>query len=97
MHAALSAALIGALCTAIAYDLEDPKADHYSKGIELDATGDIDGAVASFRAATRFTPNDTESWSSLGTAILAKAKSLQTEADGYFQHALDLFPKNEVS
>ena len=41
-------ALFGIIC-AFAYDLEDPAADHYSKGIELDATGDIDGSIASFR------------------------------------------------
>jgi hypothetical protein len=53
----------------VAYDVADPKADHTTAAIEYDEQGDMEAAVASFRAATRFQPDKVEHWRNLATAL----------------------------
>ena len=68
----------GALCLALIvidaalagdYSVDDPAADHRARAIELDEAGDIAGAIASFRAATKFHPEQSEHWNNLGIAL----------------------------
>ena len=55
--------------SANAYDITDPSADHAAVAIDLAEEGDMDGAVASFRAAAKFGPGVAENWFNLGTAL----------------------------
>jgi len=51
------------------YSVDEPFLDHTRKAMELDEAGDIEGAVASFRAAARFQPDSPEAWNNLATAL----------------------------
>jgi tetratricopeptide (TPR) repeat protein len=81
------------------YDINDNDADHIGHAIELDEGGDTTGALASFRAATKFTPQVSESWHNLGIALSAEkvhpALPNTVEAMACFQTALQIEPDNE--
>ena len=51
---ALAVLIVAAAAAAAAYSLDDPKADHRSHAIDRDEADDMDGCVASFRAALKF-------------------------------------------
>jgi hypothetical protein len=46
------------LAGAAGYSLSDPDADHFSHAIEMDEAGDAAAAIASFRAAAKFAPDN---------------------------------------
>lgn len=81
------------------YSVDEPSADHRSKGIELDEADDIVGAIESFGAATQFTPSDS-AWFNYGVA-LADERNPQHNlatfelAKSCFEQALDLDPEND--
>ena len=68
------------LICATAYDLSDPTADHTEHAIARDEAGDMAGAVASFRAAAKFAPEDSEHWLNLATALGDESFSARGEA-----------------
>jgi hypothetical protein len=51
------------------YSLDDPAADHEEAAIRRDEDGDLSGAIASFRAATRHDPATATNWFNLGTLL----------------------------
>jgi tetratricopeptide (TPR) repeat protein len=55
-----------------AYDLSDPKAAHTDMAIEMDEEGNAQAALASFRAAARFSPDEV-TLGNLGVALLDQA------------------------
>ena len=55
------------------YSTDNSHADHTAKAIEFDEAGDLSGAVASFRAATKFLPQKAEVWGNLATVLLDEA------------------------
>jgi tetratricopeptide (TPR) repeat protein len=57
------------LSAGLPYRLDDPAADHTTQAIKLDEAADMDGAIVSFRAAVRFTPEVSEHWSNLAVAL----------------------------
>ena len=61
-------ALFMLTASAAAYSLGDALADHTNAAIEFAEAGNMDSAVASFRAATKFTPGP-ETWSNLAEAL----------------------------
>ena len=67
--------LFAAACVcalAQAYDLSDPKAAHTDMAIEMDEEGNAQAALASFRAAARFSPDEV-TLGNLGVALLDQA------------------------
>ena len=87
-------ALVVVVASAAAYSLDDATADHTSAAIEFAEAGNMNSAVASFRAATKFTPGP-ETWSNLAEALTdedwpgagsaaakAEAADAQRQADG---------------
>jgi hypothetical protein len=59
----------GSLSEFDGYDISDPGADHTEHAIMLDENGDMKGAVASFRAATVFDPQEPTAWFNFATAL----------------------------
>jgi tetratricopeptide (TPR) repeat protein len=94
--------LLAALVPSV-YDLEDPTVDHTAQAIELDESGDIEGAVQSFRAAAKF-EDSSEAWANLGMILsenlegLAERESdeeqLTEEAISCFNKAIQRNPSN---
>jgi tetratricopeptide (TPR) repeat protein len=87
------------------YTLDDPGADHQARAIEMDEKGDLQAAVASFRSAVKFTPDDSSFWNNLGVAILEAEKSEdgtgngtkegnKKEAMASFKKAVEIDPTN---
>lgn len=90
------------------YALDDPDADHREHAIEMDEAGDLAAAIASFRAAAKFSPEDSSSHFNLGTALLesaaeteqdhgdtAEAERLRGDAMLSFQQAVALDPTDD--
>jgi hypothetical protein len=81
------------------YDAMDPDADHFQMAIDLVEDGNIDGAVASFRACARFSPSS-ESFLNLGMALLEpeltsmRQAAAEAEAVLAFEKALTLNPRD---
>ena len=84
MPVLLCAGMVGA------YDLSDSKADHRAHAIERDEAGDMKGAVASFRAAKKFSPEYSESFSNLAIALVDEGYGGGDEA---VEEAIDLLVK----
>ena len=75
----------------VPYSLDDPTADHRARAIALDVAGDEAGAVASFRAATVFSANDSKSWHNFAVALLgANAADNRAEAIACLRKAIAL-------
>ena len=73
--------LIGWVCLATAaagYDINDADADHTDHAISRDEAGDMEGAVASFRAAVKFQPALPEVWNNLA-AVLGEVEGEDSE------------------
>ena len=83
------------VATTAKYDLTDPDADHSAEAIERDEAGDRAGALASFRAAVRFKPNDSEHWNNLGIFLRDDGDGALREAGKHFRAALEIDPQNE--
>lgn len=86
--------------------LNDPKADHTEMAYEKLDREDHEGAIDSFRAATKFMPGKLASstWFNLGVALTdadargearATAADARKEAAAAFKQAVSLDPKNE--
>ena len=81
---------------AASYSLDDPGADHRQQAIDFDEDGRMDFAIASFRAATRFTPTSDENWNNLGIALRDdssngfRTPNQQREAARAFVQALNI-------
>ena len=86
--------------------LNDPSADHMDRAYVLLDSDDHEGAIESFRAATRFAPAKfaSETWYNLGVALTdedargrekAAAADARKEAAAAFKKAASLDPKNE--
>ena len=95
----LALPLIG--CLVAAYDLDDAKADHRARAIELDEGGDMKGAVSSFRAALRFSPQFSESYSNLAIALVDEGydggDEAKEQAVGLLRKALGIDSDNEAA
>ena len=86
------------------YALEDPAADHRAEAIRLDEFGDAVGALRSFRAAAKHTPDKASSWYNLGMALSydAASEGMRTDMNAderaevlhCFERALSLEPGN---
>ena len=85
---------------------DDPAADHLDMAYAALDDGDHEGAIASFRAATRFAPAKfaSETWFNLGVALTdvdargkekARAAEAREEAAAAFEQAAALDPKNQ--
>ena len=90
------------LSCARSYSIDDQHADHTAQAIELDEAGDVEGAIASFRAATRFSPNEPAMWTNLGIAVSpdgelesSSAKAARRKACVCFFIALHINPAFE--
>jgi hypothetical protein len=91
-HALLSFAIC---CVAASYNLDDPNADHANEAISRDEDGDTEGAMASFRAAARFNPSESEVWNNLGICLLDSGdQDVLPEAADCFSTAMKLDPSN---
>jgi tetratricopeptide (TPR) repeat protein len=87
------------LCLLVAgssnYDPEDSKAEHASIAIDFAEDGDMDAALISFRAATKFTPGETMNWFNLGTALADEAVDRGDEkSSAGFEEARECFLKS---
>jgi hypothetical protein len=82
----------------IGYDAMDPDADHFRMAIDLIEDGNVDGAVASFRACARFSPSP-ESFLNLGMVLLEPELTSMRQAEAgaeavlAFEKALSLNPR----
>jgi len=76
------------------YSLDNPLADHYLNAVELDGRGDVHGALASFQAATRFSPDDYHHWYNLAVfqtdTSIRNAKEAADRAYLLAPHDIDL-------
>ena len=84
---------------ATSYDINDPQEDHSTHAMELDEEGDIKGAIASFKAASRFQPSQSYTWNNLGTALADEGNPSRNEdlkqARRSFRKAVEADPDNE--
>jgi thioredoxin-like negative regulator of GroEL len=89
------------------YSLNNADADHHAHAIEMDEAGNVQAAIASFRAATKFVPSESANWCNFGTSIMSQligtshneATEEETriiqEATASFKQAVLLDPTNQ--
>lgn len=74
------------------WDHDNPQLDHSAEGVRLANAGDLDGAIAAFRAARRFLPEVEDSVANLAVVLMQRGNGLEmARGKPYYAEAWQAF------
>ena len=93
--AAIGAILLGGLCFGRGQEQPADAVAHYNLGVDLQAQGKLEEAVAEYRTAIRLKPDDADAHGNLGNALQAQGKLEEAVAE--FRTAIRLKPDDALA